>query len=200
MENRPNLNKEISIDDFKEFYWLKEELVIFCRIEGLKTTGGKIEISQRIEKYLDTGNKISEPRNKSRIAKSRFDWNNEFLSLQTEITDNYKNSENVREFFQNEIGKNFKFNVKFMNWMKSNVGKTLNDAILEWKRINYERKNSTEPKEIAPQFEYNKYLRDFMADNPTLKREAGIKLWKMKKSLRGDNKYRKEDLNLIEKK
>ncbi len=48
MESRPNLNKEISVKDFKDFYWLKEELLAFSRTEGLKTTGGKIEISERI--------------------------------------------------------------------------------------------------------------------------------------------------------
>ena len=48
MDTRPILNKTISIKDLKEFYWLKEELVKFCRIEGLKTTGGKIEITKRI--------------------------------------------------------------------------------------------------------------------------------------------------------
>lgn len=48
MEYRPDLNKEISIADFQDFYWLKEELVKFCRVEGLKTTGGKIEISQEL--------------------------------------------------------------------------------------------------------------------------------------------------------
>lgn len=197
MENRPNLNKEISV---KDFYWLKEELVKFCRTEGLKATGGKIEISKRIEKYLKTGQTDSEP-NKIKInLNSKFDWNNELLSLETKITDNYKNTENVREFFKNELGANFRFNVKLMNWMKTNLGKTLKDAIEARERINIERKNSTKPKDIAPQFEYNTYLRDFLADNPTKKRDIGIKLWKIKKSLRGDNKYRKDDLKLIEEK
>ncbi len=32
---RPNLTKEISIKDFKDFYWLKEELQNFCRENGM---------------------------------------------------------------------------------------------------------------------------------------------------------------------
>jgi len=198
MEKRPTLNREISDIDFLQFYWLKEELVRFCRDEGLKTTGGKTEISLRIENYLKTGIKEVEQLNKRRKPKSKFDWNNELLSLETLITDNYKNTENVRFFFQNEIDGRFKFNVKFMNWMKSNSGKTLKDAIIEWKRIKFEGKNTKTPKEIEPQFEYNTYLRDFLADNQNAKIGDGIKLWKLKKQLRGDNKYQKADLKLFE--
>ena len=197
MDTRPILNKTISIKDLKEFYWLKEELVKFCRIEGLKTTGGKIEITKRIENYLRTGEKNLKREHIKKISK--FDWQTENLTLQTTITDNYKNTENVRKFFIDRIGKHFKFNVEFMNWMKINTGKNLKDAIYQWKFIYSESKNSKAPKKIAPQFEYNKYLRDFLADNPNLKRDVGINLWKIKKSLRGNNKYSKEDLNLIDK-
>ena len=196
MDKRPILNKQISIKDFQEFYWLKQELVKFCRSEGLKTTGGKIEISERIKSYLETGEKYTEVRSNKSKPQSKFDWKNEKLTLKTLITDNYKNTESVRKFFQKEIGKQFKFNIKFMNWMSLNVGKTMYDAINEWGRINSELKNT---EEIAPQFEYNRYLKDFTADNPNSKRSIGIKLWNIKKSLRGDNKYRKEDLKLIEK-
>jgi len=199
MDKRPILNKTISIKDLKEFYWLKEELVKFCRIEGLKTTGGKIEITERIENYLRTGEKNLKREHIKEVSKSKFDWKKEKLTLQTTITDNYKNTENVRNFLIDHIGKHFKFNVKFMNWMKTNSDKNLSDAINQWKFIYSESKNSKAPKKIAPQFEYNNYLRDFLADNPNLRREVGINLWKIKKSLRGDNKYSKEDLNLIDK-
>ncbi len=198
MDTRPNLNKDISIEDFREFYWLKAELINFCREEGLKMTGSKITISNRIEHFLRTGDRQLDKSNSSTQSKSKFDWNREELSLETELTDNYKNTENVRRFFEEQIGVQFKFDVKFMNWMKMNSGKTLGDAIVEWERIRAEKRNSAGPKEIAPQFEFNRYLRDFIADNPNLNRELGIKLWKMKKSRRGDNVYRKEDLKLIE--
>ena len=52
MEKRPCLNKNITIEDFRDFYWLKEELIQFCRSEGLCSQGGKIEIANRIETYL----------------------------------------------------------------------------------------------------------------------------------------------------
>ncbi|MGB0863720.1 MAG: hypothetical protein ACPGXZ_12435, partial [Saprospiraceae bacterium] len=77
--------------------------------------------------------------------------------------------------------------------MKLNHGKTLEDALEEWSRIKIEKKN-IKVKNIEPQFEYNTYLRDFMADNPNLKRDLGIKLWKIKRSIRGNNRYEKADL------
>lgn len=198
MDKRPKLDKYISVKDFRDFYWLKEELVQFCRTEQLKTSGGKIEIAHRIEHYLEHGKAPTEKAKSKRKIQSNFDWANEQLSLQTIITDNYRNSENVRHFFQKQIGKTFKFNVKFMNWMKSNTGKTLENAIAAWLQIEEDKKSNKQAKKIAPQFEYNTYLRDYLAQNPNGSRETGIKLWKIKRSMRGDNVYRDSDLNYLE--
>ncbi len=57
MDIRPKLDKKINIEDFRDFYWLKEELINFCRKEGLNKQGGKIELTARIEKYIITGRK-----------------------------------------------------------------------------------------------------------------------------------------------
>jgi len=35
---------------------LKEEPVAFCRVNGLPMSGGKVEITERIGYFLDTGN------------------------------------------------------------------------------------------------------------------------------------------------
>jgi len=199
MDKRPKLNRETSVKDFQDFYWLKEELVQFCRRCGLKSSGGKIVINQRIINFLRTGKRTTKKSNQNTKAKSKFDWNKSVLKKDTKITNNYKNTENVRSFFQQSIGVKFEFNLKFMNWMKTNSGKTLNDAIKKWNEIEIKSKKSNKPKIIAPQFEYNTYIRDYLADNPKLNRDVGIKLWKIKKSLRGNNKYKKEDLKFIEK-
>jgi len=198
MDKRPALDRNISVRDFKDFYWLKKELVQFCKELGINRSGSKIEISERLRTYLMTGIRPtievkSEPR-----PKSTFDWNTEELTLETVITDNYKNTENVRNFFSMELGGGFKFNVTFMKWMNSNPGRTMNDAVKEWTSIKKnESLNSSKKKKIAPQFEYNRYLRDFLSDNPALSRNIGIKLWKIKKSIRGDNTYQRQDLDLL---
>ncbi|MBC8181058.1 hypothetical protein H8E88_08035 [candidate division KSB1 bacterium] len=93
MDKRPKLNKNIKIEDFKDFYWLKEELVEFCRIEDLNKQGGKIELADRIEEYLKTGKIIHRHEKPNIKPKSKFNWNREAITLQTKITDNYKNTE-----------------------------------------------------------------------------------------------------------
>jgi hypothetical protein len=192
MNKRPTLNSQISIQDFKDFYWYKEELVDFCRSEKLDKRGGKIELANRIEKFLKTGER--EPY-KAKVSKtSRFDWNTEKLTIETEITDNYQNTENVRGFFKNQIGDKFKFNVKFMNWMKSAQGRTLGDAVELWISITNDIRSDKSHKQIPPQFEYNTYVRDFMKDNPVKTLQDAIDCWKVKKSKPGDNKYLQSDL------
>lgn len=85
-----------------------------------------------------------------------------------------------------------------MNWIKANVGKTLNDAVEEWKKINDLKKDKNYQTEIAPQFEYNRYMRAFLADNPALTTKDAMEYWKLKKAQRGSNAYEREDLKLIE--
>lgn len=187
MNNKPELNNKISIQDFRNQYWYKEELVDFCRSENLDKRGGKIELAKRIEAFLETGERI--PYQQQTSKTSRFDWNKEKLTLETEITDNYKNTENVRTFFKNQIGDKFKFNTPFMNWMKTAQGKNLGDAVKQWISITNEIRTAETEKQIAPQFEYNTYIRDFMKDNPGKSLQEAIASWKIKKSEPGDNKY-----------
>lgn len=197
MEKRPDLNKAISVKDFNDFYWYKEELLQFCRKYGLPQHGGKIELAKQIERFLQTG-EFQAPALRCNKPKSKFDWNNELLSLETVITDNYKNTEQVRAFFIEQLGEKFRFNVQFMNWLKTASGKTLGEAVEKWRAIARQSRSNKRPKSIAPQFEYNTYIRDFLRDNPSEKRERAIACWKIKKLLRGHNKYRKADLELLQ--
>ena len=190
---RPKLDKTISINDFRNNYWLKEELIDFCRKTGIKRTGDKIEITDRILKYLEMGEVITKPDKERKRTVSNFDWNNEPLDFDTPISDNYKNTENVREFFKKSIGSNFKFNVEFMNWMKSSAGKTLGDSVVKWKEIAEKKRAKNYKTEIAPQFEYNAYIRDFLNDNPQLSTMDAIESWKIKREKPGKKKYNKSD-------
>ena len=191
---RPRLNNSISVADFKDFYWLKVELVAFCKSNGISVTGRKQELADRIIVYLQTGKIIiTVPKEK---AKSKFDWNNTELDLNTKITDNYKNSENVRAFMKREIGSHFHFNTAFMKWTKQNVGKTMREAIIEWKRLSELRNDKKIQTTISSQFEYNAYIRDFLTDNKEKKLSDAIKHWKLKRNQRGNNVYSKDDLKL----
>ena len=70
---RPQLTKDLKSEDFKEYYFLKEELKEFCRNEGLKLSGSKSQLEERIIYYLDTGKSLDNSRsieNKNNYSKS----------------------------------------------------------------------------------------------------------------------------------
>ena len=194
--NRPELNDTISPQDFKDFYWLKEELVTFCKTKGISSSGGKIEIADRISRFLETGQIVKNSDRQTKKAVSKFDWNKETLTTETILTDNYKNSENVRLFFTQQIGSHFHFTVDFMKWIKQNSGQILNDAIIEWHRLYALKKDPNFKTDIAPQFEYNRYMRAFLADNPDKTSKDAMKYWQLKRATRGDKTYNKSDLTL----
>jgi hypothetical protein len=76
-------------------------------------------------------NMIEPAENKDRRP---FDWHYSTLSSHTIIEPDYRNTQNVRRFFKAEIGEGFKFDRPFMSWMQDNAGKTLGDAVDEWRR------------------------------------------------------------------
>lgn len=124
-------------------------------------------MTERIRFLLSTGETTAIVRLPAKPT-STFDWSAAHLTTLTRVIDNYKNTENVRAFFTREIGPCFSFNVKFMAWMKANVGRTLLEAVVEWQRLHKPKKDKQHQTEIAPQFEYNRYMRAFLADNPAL--------------------------------
>ena len=184
---RPNLIKEISIKDFKDYYWLKEELQNFCRGNGISTSGSKLEISERIETFLMTG-EIKKPMRKSRVIKNE-ELQSE-LSLDTVITENHRCSQDVRAFFKSVIPK-FHFSTYIQNYFKNNIGKTYRDVVDAWYEEEERKKDPSYKKNIAPQFEYNQFIRDFFADpkNQGKSRDEAIEAWNKIKKLPGRNQY-----------
>lgn len=144
---------------------------------------------------MTTGEIIKKEKGQTK-AKSKFDWDTGHLTKTTLITDNYKNGENVRRFFIQEIGTHFGFNIIFMKWMKANKGKNLGDAVKEWNSINDLKKDKNYVSQIDPQFEYNRYMRAFLADNPQTSSKDAMTYWKLKSAQRGTNKYERKDLEL----
>ena len=191
MSERPELSRDISAEVFRNYYYLKEELVKFCRKYDLQTTGSKQELTDRIAYFLETGKKKSA--SSKRIQAESIGE----ITENTLIEANIVCSEKHRAFFKERIGKAFSFNVAFQKWLKSNAGKTYADAIQAYYAILEEKKKSKTV--IDKQFEYNTYIRDFFADNNGMSLENAIKCWKYKKSLKGHNRYEKSDLIALEK-
>lgn len=195
---RPQLTKDLKSEDFKEYYFLKKELKDFCKKEGLKVSGSKNQLEERIIYYLDTGKSLDNSRsikNKHNYSKSNSNkaTTSEEITLDSILGENFKCSEDKREFFEKEIGEGFKFKVKFQKWLKTNPDNTYQDAINAY----HELQNSNEKTKIDKQFQYNQYIRDFFDDNDDKTLNDAIKCWKYKKSIKGHNKYEKSDLDIL---
>lgn len=189
MNRRPDLYKGLDSKIFKQYYYLKEELIDFCRKNNLQVTGSKIELTQRIADFLDTGIRTYKnhiPRKTTIIDE---------ITIDTIIEENFVCSEKHRAFYKNQIGKSFSFNVTFQKWLKSNAGKTYHDSIIAYYQILEDKKKNKTT--IDSQFEYNSYIRDFFEDNKNKSLQQAIKCWKYKKALKGHNRYEKEDLKAL---
>lgn len=195
---RPQLSKDLKSEDFKEYYFLKEELKEFCRNEGLKVSGSKEQLEERIIYYLNTGKSLDESTKSNNNSEKKnnpknSNINTQEITLDSILGENFKCSEDKREFFEKEIGKGFKFKVKFQKWLKSNPDKTYQDAINAYHEI----QSSEDKTKIDKQFQYNQYIRDFFKDNEGRTLDDAIKCWKHKKSLKGHNKYERSDLEIL---
>lgn len=192
MSDRPNLDKKLNIENFQKNYYLKEELVSFCRENGLPTTGSKAELTHRIIYYLDKKECITRPLiRKKRPTSSQ-------ITLDMKIGENFVCSEKHRQFYKEQIGHSFSFSVLFQRWLKVHPDQTYQQSIDAYFQILEEKKNRKF--EIDPQFEYNTYIRDFFADNRDKTLEQAILCWKYKKNLAGSHRYAPEDLSVLVKK
>ena len=134
INERPKLNKELDSAAFRSFYYLKQELIDFCRENRLPTSGSKTELVDRIAHFLDTGNVLKCSANRKAAVPVGT------LTVDTVIEPNIVCSEKHRAFFREKIGKGFSFNVPFQKWLKANAGKTYGDAIRAYHRILEEKK------------------------------------------------------------
>lgn len=174
MADRPSLDKQLDEKTFRSFYFLKEELVDFCRKYGLPTSGGKLEITDRIAHFLSSGEVMPVSHN-SKVVKHIG-----AITEDTEIESYFVCSEQHRAFFKQKIGNHFSFNVAFQKWLKCNTGKTYGEAIRAYYQILLDKKK--EKSIIDKQFEYNTYIRDFFADNDDKTLNQAIKCWNYKKA------------------
>ena len=195
---RPDLPHIKTAQELHQWYWLKQELVDYCKAARISYTGSKAAIKERIGQVLENGAAVEKKPSKKQKPTSKFDWATEVLTLETIITDNYKNGVNTRHFFKTQLGEKFKFNIVFMDWMKANAGKSLQDAVEMWQQLEARKKDKNFKSKIPSSNQYNQYMRDFFADNPDKTIKDARKCWLLKRSLPGNNKYERADLVLKE--
>ncbi len=197
-ETRPTISTIATGAELRRWYWLKTELAAEAKRVGVKCTGAKFTLLERLCHFLDTG-EPKWPGDVRTKSTSTFDWHSSKLTNNTVITDSYKNTQNVRRFFKANLDPKFKFNIAFMEWIKANVGKTLGEAGAYWQK----QQGSAVQTKIKPHNQFNQYTRDFLDDNPTLGMTEVRQIWALKKARptkTGRHVYERSDLKLRDKK
>lgn len=189
---RPILHTDLSAEEFLNYYWLKAELQEFCRGNGLSAAGSKGEITDRIRTFLQTG-EIIKPMRKAIVRPKK----QKELNLDTVISEDHRCSQHVRAFFKTVIPA-FHFSTFIQHYFKQNIGKTYRDAVTAWHEEEDRKKDPSYKKEIAPQFEYNRFIRDYFADpnNKGKSRAEAIAAWDNCKRLPGTRTYRPASLHV----
>ncbi|WP_300056409.1 DUF6434 domain-containing protein [uncultured Roseobacter sp.] len=197
-DGRPDITSLTTGAELRRWYWLKSELEAHAKAVGIRATGGKFTLLDRLAHHLDTG-ETQWPGDVRTAPRSKFDWHSAELTLETVITDSYRNTQNVRRFFKAHAGDGFKFNIAFMAWMKANTGKTLAVAVAEYHRLKAEEAAPGFQSKIAHHNQFNQYTRDFLADNPDRGMADVRKYWALKRetpSESGRHVYHPSDLDL----
>ena len=173
-------------------------MVEICKQASLPYTGSKFDLRDRIMYALDNDGKVLQKQKRTR-KKSKFSWVKAELSLETVITDNVSFGPNFRRFMQSQINQKFSCHSDFMNWVKTNVGKTLQDEVLKWHELEERKQNPDFKREIAAHNMMSLYVRDFLTDNDGYFFKDVIEIWKIKKTMPmtdGFVRYEKSDVNL----
>ena len=176
--SRPPLTKQTNPADFLSFYWLKEELVAFLREHQLPTTGSKQELTSRISQFLTTGSVLATAKPSPKSAKVEMPPT---FTRQSIIGTGWRCSQELRAFFEQEIGKHFHFDGIMRDLIHNGSGKTLEEAIEIWQE---ESRKPRKEKPIAAQFEYNRHMREYFKTHPQATLQEAIQDWETKKAQR----------------
>jgi hypothetical protein len=188
MESRPKLTKRINLSHFKNYYWLKTELIDFCREQGLVATGSKQELEKRVEIFISSGIKT-----KSLLAKVTGDRDSKQpITCDTPVV-NYKNDAATRQFFVGQVGQSFHFNAYLRQFTdrKNLIGKNLTygDLVEGWLAEEARKDDPNFKSTIGEQFECNRFTRDFFLYEKGKTRADAVKAWEAVKAAPGENTY-----------
>jgi len=179
MPRRPALTQRLAVEDFQSFYWLKEELLVFCRAHGLSTTGAKKDLTWRVAQFLKGGQvEARPPRRATPKATGPMPLT---FSRETVIGVGWRCSQPLRFFFERELGPRFHFDSVMRDFIRDGAGRTLNEAIQAWEAG---QQTGRVAKAIAPQFEYNQHIRDYFQAHPSATLREAIAAWKKKRAQR----------------
>lgn len=107
MGTRSDLHDKPDVKTFRSYYYLKEELAAFCRENHLPASGAKADLTERVARFLDTGEaEEAPPAPKAAVREEQI---TEAAVIEPHVVCSQKH----RAFIEEKIGKSFSFSVPF---------------------------------------------------------------------------------------
>lgn len=167
---RPELNIGMSEEEFQRWYWLKEELAAFARELGIRASGGKELLANRVAAKLG-GRVFVEPTPVRSAVGAQLLGE---LSASTVIPAGQRSSQVIRAWMVSQLGPTFHFDAEMRAFFADSDGsKTMQDAVDHWTRT-----RNQEVRNIDAQFEYNRFTRSWHENNPNGARDELLAAWK----------------------
>lgn len=157
-ECRPKFDEITSFDEFKKYYWYRDELSQICKSLGLEYRGIKQELNHIIEQYFK-GDLIKKSSIKNRKKQV------ENITLDTPLLEcNFSFNTKFREYFSDLTGvSRFKFNADMATaWRKVKREKDRSFTIQDMLAVYYGQSHYAKYDNSVCQ--WNRFVKDFCAD------------------------------------
>ena len=155
----------------RRWYWLRSELVQIARRIGVGTTGGKLELAERICARLEE----RPPPPPAVRARSR-NALPAALTAEVVLRKGQRCTEQLRTWMRGEVGPTFVFDAPMREAVGAG-GITLNELVALWHAT-----RDREPSEIGPQFELNRFSRAWHIDHPNGRHAQMLADWEEHRS------------------
>lgn len=158
MSKRPEFKMIKSYDEFKKYYWYRQELSKTCKELNIDHTGTKQELNHNIEEYFK-GNLIS--KKKKYIVKNSY----KEITMDSPLLDcGFSFNARFRQFFSKQTGiENFKFTADMATaWRKVKHEQNYDFTIGDMLAIYYHKSDYAKYDNSSCQ--WNTFLKDFCQD------------------------------------
>lgn len=202
--NRPDFNRNMSVEEFSQHYWYKEELKRICADCKIPSYGTKAELETKIKNYL-SGKKVVDHR--QQMSNMRKGMSSNSITVDTKlIPEGFKFNQKAREFFANYYNvPKFKFTKDMASALREaerqgDLDMTVADLIKIYEKgKDGKKKNNVVNSPEEKTYQWNNFVSDFNRDIRTQgmknKMKVAAFLWNYVKTNPGPKKYNKDLLD-----
>lgn len=172
-DSRPAITDVFSVEDVERWYWTRSELVHIGRRIGVRTTGTKMELLDRI---ISTLSGASKPRSDCVSRKSSKAKLEPPFGVHMCIPAGQPFNRELRSWIEAQTGASVRVNQEMRDLMKDPQGRTLGDLLEMVSAIDPVGGNKSR-KAIGEQFELNRFMREMSKRQPELDRDQRKAAW-----------------------